>query len=175
MSSIRAGVVVTIRVNPRNCQSVLDLMDVLEQKPDGQSFSSFVSLALASLIESSIDSGFITEPDPFQYMNRMRPYLGRKRGANVKKLTNTVNAQGSRFRPPVMPKRELTSVEVTTEQALHRKEAMKMMQDLAVKYKASVDNTEIQWSSADQSQWEEVFLTLFPGEPMMQPSQVASE
>ncbi len=47
---MRAGLAVTIRVNPKDCQSVLDVMEKLGINTTGQSFSQLVALTFSSLI-----------------------------------------------------------------------------------------------------------------------------
>lgn len=74
---MRAGCVVSIRVNPEDCQRVLDLMGVLGIDPyDGRSFATCASLSLSSLLSTYQKAGHLPEVDTFQYLNRMGPFLG---------------------------------------------------------------------------------------------------
>lgn len=69
--------VVQIRINPQDCQSILDLMGILNVDPyDGRSFAICASLALSSLLGVMRRNKTIPEPDAFQYLNRMAPFLG---------------------------------------------------------------------------------------------------
>lgn len=77
---MKAGMVVHIRLNPVDCQHVLDIMGALNIDPyDGRSFAQCVSLALSALIGMAYKNGAIPEEvDGFQYLNRMAPFLQAK-------------------------------------------------------------------------------------------------
>lgn len=73
---MKAGMVTQIRVNPRDCQAVLDIMGIIGVDPyDGRSFAQCVSMAFSSMIASLEKSGVLQEPDPYQYLNRMAPFI----------------------------------------------------------------------------------------------------
>jgi hypothetical protein len=85
----RAGHVVTIRVNPEDCQGVLDVMRVLNVDPyDGRSFAVCVSLALSSMLVSLRKSGVTPEIDHFQYLNRMGPFLKARNDKRKKSIND---------------------------------------------------------------------------------------
>lgn len=76
---MKSGMVAQIRVNPSDCQSILDIMGVLGVDPyDGRSFAVCVSLALSSMIGMVKKAGVIGEPDSFQFLNRMAPFMNSK-------------------------------------------------------------------------------------------------
>lgn len=77
---LKAGHVASIRVNPADCQGVLDVMKAIGVDPyDGRSFAQCVSLALSSLLGMARMSGAIEkEPDPSQFWNRMAYFNGGK-------------------------------------------------------------------------------------------------
>lgn len=92
---MKAGVVVSIRVNPRDCQSVLDLLDKAGIPRRALTFAQCVSLALGSSLETFRKDGTLPEVDEFEYLNRMTPYLGRT--AKRLRVANTLsNAGGER-------------------------------------------------------------------------------
>lgn len=74
---MKPGMVTQIRINPKDCLAILDLMVAMGIDPyDGRSFAQCVSLSLASLIGVARRGGIIpAEDDGFQYMNRMAPFL----------------------------------------------------------------------------------------------------
>ena len=75
-AKMKAGMVVQIRVHPEDCLSILDIMKVIGNDPyDGRSFASMTSLALKALIGFAVKSQVIEEPDGFQFLNRMAPFL----------------------------------------------------------------------------------------------------
>lgn len=102
---MRAGLVVTIRVNPKDCQSILDLIDAVGFPRIGQSFSMLTGIALSSMLESFRTSGAIPEPDAFEYLNRMSQYIGQKRTAKKLQIAKAVHEVGSGFRAPLVPVR----------------------------------------------------------------------
>lgn len=74
---MKAGMVVQVRVNPGNCQAILDIMRACNIDPyDGRSFSQCVSISLDALIGMARRAGVIGEVDPYQYLNEMGPFLG---------------------------------------------------------------------------------------------------
>lgn len=81
---MKAGMVAQIRVNPADCQHVLDIMGVLGVDPyDGRSFAQCVSLAFTSLIGMAGKAGVIPlEVDTFQYLNRMGPFIDSRNNRN---------------------------------------------------------------------------------------------
>lgn len=84
---MKAGMVTQIRVNPKDCLAVLDIMVAIGVDPyDGRSFAQCVSLALSSLIGVARRGDIITrEEDGFQYLNRMAVFLNSRN--NKKKHT----------------------------------------------------------------------------------------
>lgn len=81
---MKAGMVTQIRINPGNCQAILDVMAACNIDPyDGRSFAQCVSLTLDALIGMARKAGVIPgEIDPYQYLNRMGPFLN---SGNTKK------------------------------------------------------------------------------------------
>lgn len=68
----KEGVVAAIRINPKDCLGVLDLLEATGVSTSEKSFSHMVSLALSSLLEAARKQGFIpVEPDMFLYGARM--------------------------------------------------------------------------------------------------------
>lgn len=78
--SHKYGFVVQFRVNTDNCQTVLDVAQLLGIPTKEVSFGSVVSTVLATCMESWRQSGSVPQPDPFQYGPRMEPYRDGKNG-----------------------------------------------------------------------------------------------
>lgn len=74
---MKAGMVTQIRINPKDCLAILDLMVACGIDPyDGRSFAQCTSLALSSLIGVARRAKIIPEDDDgFQYANRMEPFI----------------------------------------------------------------------------------------------------
>lgn len=98
---MRAGTVTTIRVSPRDCQSILDVLDAANVPRQHISFAQCTSLALGALLETARQNGLIPEPDEFQYLNRMQQYLGKNRSKKAS-IAKELNNLGGRLRAPVV-------------------------------------------------------------------------
>lgn len=72
---MRAGQVVRIRVNPKDCVSVLDVLELAGVNTRGMSYSSLVSLALSSMLQGLRDMETIPDRDGFEYLDKMSPFL----------------------------------------------------------------------------------------------------
>lgn len=80
---MKPGMVTQIRINPGDCQAILDVLERCAINPyDGRSFAQCTSMALSALIGMARKAGAIPEIDEFQYLNRMQHFLG---GQNSKK------------------------------------------------------------------------------------------
>lgn len=98
---MKAGIVSSIRINPKDCQSILDVLDKAGVYTQGMSFASMVSLALGSLLEAARKDGIIPEPDPFQYLNRLQPYIKAKHARKLEVTKVLHNAGATLQAPPV--------------------------------------------------------------------------
>lgn len=99
---MKAGLVVRLRVNPKDCQSILDLLDRVGVPHNSLSFSQCTSLALASLLETARTHKTLPEPDPFQFLNRMGNFIGQGHAMQKKRLAaaNALGSIGESFHAP---------------------------------------------------------------------------
>lgn len=80
---MKPGMVTQIRVNPSDCQAILDVLQACNINPyDGRSFAQCTSMALSALIGMARSAGALPEVDEFQYLNRMKHFID---GKNNKK------------------------------------------------------------------------------------------
>lgn len=80
---MKPGMVTQIRINPSDCQAILDVLQACNINPyDGRSFAQCTSMALSALIGMARNAGALPEVDEFQYLNRMQHFLA---GSNNKK------------------------------------------------------------------------------------------
>lgn len=153
---MRPGMVVSIRVNPKDCQSVLDLMEKIGYKTYGNSFSHLVSMTLASLLETARQQGGLPEPDPFQYLNRVGPFVGGKRSGRKLSVAKAVNELGANFQAPTMPVGQPSPVSQPSAApgdapTAEQREAVRRMQELEFKRENAPDT----WSSRDEEEYKE--------------------
>lgn len=85
---MKGGMVVQVRVNPKDCLAVLDIMESLGINVyDGRSFASCVSVTLSSLIGVARKGGIIKaeeEEGGWEWLNRMEAFQGNQ-GKNTKR------------------------------------------------------------------------------------------
>lgn len=111
---MRAGSVVTIRVNPRDSMSVVDLAKQSGLVMEGMSFAQMVSLTLSGCLEELRKKGIVPDREGFEYSQIVGPYLNQRNGKKLA-ITEQIHKMGSEFRveltlpetPEVLP--EFTS------------------------------------------------------------------
>lgn len=106
---MKAGVVTSIRINPRDAQSVLDVLDAAGLPRGSLSFAQCTSLALGSLLETARQTNLIPEPDEFQYLNRLSPYLGPTKQKRKVKMANVLHDMGGKMRAPALSEAPLAA------------------------------------------------------------------
>lgn len=73
---MKGGMVVRIRLNPKDCLAILDIMETMGIDVRQRSFASCSSSAFSSLIALARKMKVIKEEeDGFQFLNRMAPFL----------------------------------------------------------------------------------------------------
>lgn len=87
---MRAGFVARIRVNPKDCLSILDVVQGSGLNIEGMSFSAITSLATACMLEALRKANAIPHNDGFDFEQRMRPYMGGKSTYDRRVLTETL-------------------------------------------------------------------------------------
>lgn len=87
---MKAGQVVRLRINPSDCQSVLDILELAGIETKGMSFASCVSLALSSAIQTLKQAKCIEEPDAFQFLERMAQFRITKMTRTRKQIADTM-------------------------------------------------------------------------------------
>lgn len=71
---MRAGKVVQIRLNPKDCMSVVDVLDVAGINIKDLSYAQAVSLAMGSILAGLREAGTIPDRDGFEYSEVMAPW-----------------------------------------------------------------------------------------------------
>lgn len=101
---MKPGHVVQLRINPRDCQSCLDLMQLLGMDTRTLTFPQIVSLTISSLLETMRANEKLPEPDPFSYGERMAQWAGKGRGNQrfVKAATSMLGKVSGEISRPVM-------------------------------------------------------------------------
>ena len=86
---MKGGMVVRIRVAPKDCMSIVDAAQTLGIQPTQYSMSALTSLVLSSLLEVQRKAGTVPIRSGFEYLSMMEPYTNRK-GATRQKMTDAL-------------------------------------------------------------------------------------
>ena len=138
---MKAGRVACIRVNPKDCMAILDVLKRIDYLPPGMSFAHGVSVALGSVLESLRQSGVIPTRDGFDYSEMMKFFPPDTKASRGRKLaiTDVVQQAGEDVNyPPVVPD--------TPERARRRLRFGEM------RFRKEADP--INWSEADQREFQ---------------------
>ena len=159
---MKPGLVVSIRISPKDCQSIVALMDTSGVSRQGQTFSGMASLALSSLLQTARTNGTIAEPDPFNYWNEVGEYhKGRARDKDKEKI---VQAASSKITPTISAG---IASGVVTDAGLSQigtvltsdvRQAGIRLKELLVKQENAPDN----WSAADQQEFDQLYKIVYP-------------
>lgn len=72
---MRLGKVVSIRINPKDCMSIIDVLDAARVDTTGMSYSSMTALAVSALLEHMRNTKMIPVRDGFEYLKMMSQYI----------------------------------------------------------------------------------------------------
>lgn len=98
---MKAGKVVQIRLNPKDCMAVSDLLELAGVNTKGMSFSRAVALAFSGVCEGFREQGIIPERDGFEYSQMMRQWQGKSHKEKIR-VTESVSRLGSGWKPPAI-------------------------------------------------------------------------
>lgn len=173
---MKGGNVARIRVNPKDCQSVLDLLDKVQIPRQHMSFAQCVSIALSSLLETARINKTLPEPDPFQYINRMGQYLGNGHKHHQMKMraTSAIGSIGEHFQAPALttePARPFEQYdpsihpvpgepEVIT--ADRMRDARRLSELASKKDMWENGNRSVSWSSQDEEEYQQLYKVIYP-------------
>lgn len=88
---MKGGMVVQVRINPKDCLGILDCAITAGIEVGNKSFASLTSAVLSSLIAMAREMKVIKEEeDGFQYANRMAPYQAGKATSARKQYAQTL-------------------------------------------------------------------------------------
>lgn len=165
---MKAGMVVRLRVNPKDCQSILDLLDRVSIPHDNLSFSQCVSLALASLLETSRMHKTLPEPDAFQYMNRMQKFYGRGHAMQGKRLAaaQTLGNIGESFQAPTVEPSRPAVLETPPDVAPATADEMRDRRRFAELYskKDMIESGHrgVLWTAEDEVEYNHLYKLIYP-------------
>lgn len=154
---MRAGRVVRIRINPKDCLSVADIVDKAQIYTNGMSFSQVVSLALSSMLEAYRQGALIPVRDGFEYTKMMARFGDNPKVDRGRKLaiTQAIQMAGSEAVTPI----PVVSVTAGAQTVAQRRAEIRL-RELAMRKEAEPLN----WSEEDEAEFLRV-IAVASGEP----------
>lgn len=174
---MKGGIVATIRINPEDCQSILDVMEKAGVTTRGMSFAAMASLAMASLLNAARQDKVIPTPDPYQYLNRLQPYIKAKHGRKLEITKVLHNAGATLVAPPVTasvepldpeaaPSAAVTSQTAPQAQGFSQEEVREASVRLTelLNKKDAVDSgvKDMVWTATDEEEFLKVYAIVYP-------------
>lgn len=144
---MKPGHVVTIRVSPEDCQSILDVMESSGILTHAQTFPQMVSLVLSSFLQSARQGGQIPSVDPFLFDERMQQYRGNGRGSARERKKGHI-ASSVTLTPTYTRQEDSTD----PSKVLRQKEIAIRLGELFEKEKLSKVNSGVIWQREDQKE-----------------------
>lgn len=138
------GETVKIRVNPRDCMGVVDVINNTGMVTVGMSFPMACSLVLSSLLQSAREAKLIPEREGFEYLEVMQQFSDKDKRKKKLAITQMHKMVGSELRAPAVQQRPIGKVVLTMEQ----RRADTRIRELLFKQDHAPDS----WSSADQQE-----------------------
>lgn len=173
---LKAGVVVSLRVNPKDCMSVVDVMGRTGLISPGMSFSAMCSLTLSSLLETMRQQGHLPDRSGFEFSELVGPYMT---GKNTKRIAaaKAIEQVGSDFSAPTLPTQKAARNNHTSEQdgyslrmpeaklvptLEHRQAARRLTELIQKKDLADDTGSGVVWSVGDQQEYDECYKVVYP-------------
>lgn len=180
---MKAGKVISLRVNPKDCMSCIDVLEAAGLPIKNMSFAQVVSLALSSAMETFRTQQVIPTRDGFEFSEMMAPFGGTWSGRHKQKLevTKLVEGVGSELqvKMPTKEEPEPEAAPMTAKQMRGKKSRSSdpnaFLQELdPITHKELVNEFKgleakreskhipgITWSHADEDRYQEIYKILF--------------
>lgn len=158
---MKPGLVVSIRISPKDCQSIVALMDASGVSRQGQTFSGMASLALSSLLQTARTNGTIAEPDPFNYWNEVGEYhKGRARDKDKERIVQAASSKiaSPTVNTPTFGAMDTGLSQIGTVLTSDIRQAGIRLKELLVKQENAPDS----WSAADQQEFDQLYKIVYP-------------
>lgn len=167
MSRLRPGIVSSIRVNPKDCMSVIDVMEKAGVNIQGMSFSGMVSLALSSLLENCRTQNLIPTRDGFEFTEMVGPYLSQSHAKKVH-VTKAIGNIGSEIKAPVIEQPKAQIKEFVQQKpvdpltAAEQHAARVRLTELCRKKDMAGEGTGVIWQTSDQEEYNQLYNVVYP-------------
>lgn len=159
---LKAGVVTSLRINPKDCMSIMDVLENTGLLRPGMSFSAMAALTLSVLLETMRERQDIPTRSGFEFSEMVGPYLNGNQAKKVA-ITRAVEQMGSDFSAPVLPQRSAIKTTTTTPAVFTPPDA-----DAAerltyfIQKKDMADAGAVEWTQHDQQQYDHFYQLVYP-------------
>jgi len=168
-NQLKPGLVISMRVNPADCMSVVDVLAKTGLLMEGMSFSGMCSLAFSSLLETVRQQEHIPRRSGFEFTEMVGPFL---HGKHAKKVhtAKIIQEMGSDFSAPALPTQEATGSALRAATAsmsdvpqdLEHKQAARRLTELLQKRDLSDQGSGVVWQQSDQHEFDQCYRIVYP-------------
>jgi hypothetical protein len=123
-------------------------------------------MALASLLETARISKVLPKPDPFEFLNRMQPFVDTSHHRKKLEVAKTITGMGATLHVPAVQQRAepeagpaavaQVEVPVSAEQMRARSRLTELLQ------KKDLVGSGVIWSDSDEKEFQEVYAQVYP-------------
>jgi hypothetical protein len=161
---LKAGVVTSLRINPKDCMSVVDVLDKTGLLRPGMSFSAMAALTLSVLLETMRERGDIPTRDGFEFSEMVGPYLNGNQSKKVA-ISRAVEQVGSDFSAPALPQqRQVPAVRETLAPVKFTPPDEDAAEKLTylIQKKEMAESGAVDWTALDQSNYDRYYQQVYP-------------
>jgi hypothetical protein len=165
---VRPGVVSTIRVNPKDCMSIIDVIALTGIDTTGMSFAAMTSLALSSLLETARQNGQVPTRDGFEFNEMMLPWANGVRNKKKLEITAAIGNLGSKLcAPPIASRLALAAATKPVESTIAQtspselRQAQVRLTELLQKQDLA-DGGKVIWQKEDQVEYDQLYRIVYP-------------
>jgi hypothetical protein len=155
---MKPGQIARVRVNPTDCMAVVDVIKTAGVYVPGMSFSSAVSLALSSLLQTMKDHGIIPDRTGFEYGEIMSAFAQGRNGRKLE-INKAIQELGSSIKVSGLSKPVEASAEIApSTPTADVMEAGRQMTKLLQKR----DDPTHEWSPQDEQEFQRLYTVVYP-------------
>lgn len=164
---MRPGKVVSIRLNPKDVMSVIDICEMSRLYVPGMSFAGMTSIAFSAVLQMLRQKGNLPERTGFEYNQLTERYFRDSMSDRGRKLqiTDAIQARSTDYdirafepaQPLVTTQHPESFIAKHNEDSIEYREAMKELTDLTNKMNMVFDDVPgISWTEADKARLSEL-------------------
>jgi hypothetical protein len=134
------------------------------------SYSQCVSVALSSLLETARVQKILPKPDPFQFLNRMQPFIDTSHHRKKLEVARTIGEMGATFHAPAVEMPSSVAVQPFVAQpakpeapvSLEQMRDRSRLTELLQKKDMAGPGSGVMWSAQDEEEFQELYRRVYP-------------